>query len=223
LQERLGYSFSEPELLLAALTHRSWAHERGSEATYERLEFLGDAVLALLTAEWLFRRDEGATEGKLSRRKGFAVSEPVLARHAESLGLGGALLLGVGEERSGGRTKPSLLADVFEAVLGAIFVDGGLNPARQLLAPLLAHAVQSQERLPASDSKSRLQEWAQSVSGDLPEYRLIEEEGPDHQKRFTVECRVGDGWSGSGTGRSKKVAEQRAAASVLAAVGSIDG
>jgi ribonuclease-3 len=217
LEKRLGHRFRRPDLLAAALTHRSWAHEQGSGEHYERLEFLGDAVLGLVAAEWLFARHPELPEGELSKRKGHLVSRPVLARHAQELGLGEELRLGVGEERSGGRRKASLLADVWEAVLGAVYLDGGLEAAEKLVHPVLEDASMRRSGA-AADAKTRLQELLQARGMPLPAYDLLETAGPDHAKRFTVECRVGGEAYGRGDGRSKKIAEQAAAASALEAL-----
>jgi ribonuclease-3 len=215
LERALGYKFRNPELLTLALTHRSYANENGLPDHNERLEFLGDAVLGTVAAEWLFRRHPEMPEGDLSKRKSYLVSAPVLAGLADDLGIGKSLLLGVGEERSGGREKPSLLADSAEAVLGAIYMDGGLAPVRELVSRLLAQVVEERPRIHETDTKTRLQEALQARGWSLPEYRLVAEMGPDHEKRFVVECRVCDRAAGRGEGRSKKVAEQRAAAEAL--------
>ena len=212
LEKRLGYRFREPSLLETALTHRSYAHEKDTGANYERLEFLGDSVLGLVAGEWLFHRHPDLPEGELSKRKAHLVSRPVLARHASSLGLGEEIRLGVGEERSGGRTKASLLADVWEAILGAVYLDGGLEPAARLVLPLLEDGT---ERRGPYDAKTHLQEVLQGQGRNLPEYVLAEETGPDHAKRFTVECRIRGEVAGVGEGRSKKKAEQAAASAAL--------
>lgn len=215
LERALGYGFRDPDLLTLALTHRSYANEQGLPDHNERLEFLGDAVLGTIAAEWLFRVHPELPEGDLSKRKSHLVSAPVLAGLAEELGIGRALRLGVGEERSGGRRKLSLLADSAEAVLGAMFLDGGLEPVRKLVTRLLAQVVEERPRLHETDSKTRLQEELQGRGLPLPEYHLVAEMGPDHEKRFVVECHVCDRAAGRGEGRSKKIAEQRAAAEAL--------
>lgn len=140
LRERLGHEFADPSLLEAALTHRSYANEKNLDVNYERLEFLGDAVLTLVSADWLYREQPDSSEGELSQIKGYLVSEAVLARVAADLDLGALIQLGVGEERSGGRAKPSLLADALESVIGALYVDGGLEVARKFIEGLLAEA-----------------------------------------------------------------------------------
>ena len=219
LQQRLGYRFARPELLDRALTHRSYANELGLEENYERLEFLGDAVLGLATAERLFDERPRRREGELTRSKGHLVSARVLARLAESLELGAVLRLGAGEERSGGRAKGSLLADALEAVLGAVFRDGGYDATCRVVAGLLDRAPAPAGGIEARDAKTRLQELAQARGESRPTYHEVDASGPDHQKRFTVECRLDDAVLGVGEGRTKKQAEQRAARAALARLG----
>lgn len=217
LESRLGHRFKRPDLLIRALTHRSYANEQGQDEHYERLEFLGDAVLGLVTAQWLFDRHPELPEGELSKRKAQLVSRTTLARFAESLGLGEWLRVGVGEERSGGRAKPSLLADSLEAVFGAIYLDGGLEPAARAIQVMLGEHQPESFRRPsfAADAKTQLQELVQAWGGELPSYRLTGATGPDHDKTFVVECWLGDEAAGRGEGPSKKIAEQRAAAQAL--------
>lgn len=215
IEERLGYRFRRPELLAEALTHRSHANEKGLAAHYERLEFLGDAVLGMLTAEWLFEHHPDLPEGQLSKRKSALVSERNLAPRAVDLGLGAELRLGVGEERSGGRDKPSLLADAVEALLGALWLDGGLEPTRRFVHQLLVSSAQTSDSGPSllhGDVKTELQELVQGWGWERPAYRVVGETGPDHEKRFTVECRVRGELVGRGTGKSKKTAQKKAAA-----------
>lgn len=213
-EERLGYRFRRQELLETALTHRSHANEKGHDRHYERLEFLGDAVLGVVAAEWLYATFPDLPEGDLSKLKSQLVSTRTLADRARLLGLGGELRLGVGEDRSGGRKKASLLADSLEAVLGAVWLDGGPEAARALVRDLL-EATMEGRKLATADTKTRLQELVQARGWELPEYRVVQEDGPDHRKRFTVECLVEDEVRGRGDGRSKKAAEQAAAAAVL--------
>jgi len=219
LQDRLGYEFLDPDLLTMALTHRSWANEQGLEDHYERAEFLGDAVLDLLVAHWLYGQHPGMAEGELSKLKSYVVSEPVLAQWGRDLKLGLVMKLGIGEDRSGGRGKPSLLADGVEAVLGAIFLDGGLEAARQVTYSWLASGpVGAVDDVLVTDAKTTLQELVQSQGAELPVYRHVSQEGPDHDKQFFVECWLGDERTSSGTGASKKQAEQCAARAALAAL-----
>lgn len=219
LEQRLGYRFQDSGLLERALIHRSFANEQGLAESYERLEFLGDAVLGMMTAEWLFERYPGRPEGELSRLKSALVSEGTLAAFSDRLELGEELHLGVGEERTGGRRKASLLADALEAILGALWLDGGAGAARPLVRRLLAAAMEEQERLAEADKKTRLQELLQARGWERPVYEVVAEEGPDHQKRFAVACRVQGEVVGRGKGRTKKLAEQRAAARALERLG----
>lgn len=218
LEKRLGHRFKRLDLLDLALTHRSWANEKGEPEHYERLEFLGDAVLGVVTAEWLYLRHPELPEGELSKLKAQLVSRTALAHHAQArLGLGESLKLGVGEERSGGRTKASLLADSMEALFGAVFLDGGLDAAKGVILRMLEEQgePQGQRQLLASDAKTRLQETLQALGEELPDYRLAGTTGPDHSKVFTVEAWVSGEPLGRGEGPSKKVAEQKAAADAL--------
>ncbi len=215
IEARLGHEFGDRGLLEAALTHRSHANETGGTVHYERLEFLGDAVLGLVAADWLFRRQPNEAEGELSRLKSAAVSAPALAREAERLGLGAWLRLGIGEERSGGRTKASLLADSLEAVFGALYLDGGLPAARRVIEHYLERGW-SAEPGATLDAKTTLQELAQGRGWELPVYLVTGETGPDHDRRFEVEVRVGGEIVERGAGRTKKEAQQQAAAAALA-------
>jgi ribonuclease-3 len=218
-ERRLGHRFRRPDLLELALTHRSYANERGGDEHYERLEYLGDAVLGMVTAEWLYRSQPELPEGELSRLKAQLVSRGALARHAEAIDLGAALRLGVGEERSGGRTKPSLLADSLEAVFGAVYLDAGLPAAARvihlMLAPML-EAGEGRSQLLGADAKTRLQEIAQARGWELPQYRHTGATGPDHSRLYRVECWLAGRPAGAGEGSTKKLAEQRAAADALA-------
>jgi ribonuclease-3 len=218
LEKKLGHRFKRPDLLELALTHRSWANEQGIPEHYERLEFLGDAVLGLITAEWLYQNHPELPEGELSKRKAQLVSRPALAHHAEAIELGPLLRIGVGEDRSGGRTKASLLADSMEAIFGAVYLDGGMEAARQVILVMLKEAAGEPVQLLSADAKTQLQELTQALGWDLPEYRLAAATGPDHSKVFTVECWVGGEIAGRGEGPSKKVAEQKAAAEALVAI-----
>ena len=217
-EKRLGHRFRHHDLLERALTHRSHANERGRDEHYERLEYLGDAVLGLVTAEWLYRNHPELPEGELSRLKAQLVSRGALARHAAAIELGDSLRLGVGEERSGGRAKPSLLADSLEAVFGAVYLDAGLPAAAKvihlMLTPLL-EAGEGRSQLLGADAKTRLQEIAQARGWELPEYRHTGATGPDHSRLYRVECWVDGRQVGTGEGSSKKLAEQRAAADGL--------
>lgn len=215
LEKRLGYRFKRPDLLELALTHRSYANEQGVPEHYERLEFLGDAVLGLVAAEWLYTEHPELPEGELSKLKAQLVSRNTLAKHAEEMELGPELRIGVGEDRSGGRTKASLLADSMEAIFGAIYLDGGLEAARPAILAMMEGAGTERTRQRVTDAKTQLQEVAQALGWDLPEYRLAGSSGPDHNKVFTVECWLDGALAGQGEGPSKKMAEQHAAADAL--------
>ncbi len=213
LEERLGHRWSDRSLLERAVTHRSAAHELGA-ADNERLEFLGDSVLGLVAAAWLLERFPDFPEGRLARRKSFLVSQQSLVGWAEELGLAAVLRLGVGEERSGGRHKPALLADTFEALLGALYLDAGLSTVERLLRPLLDAQLERRPQLAHQDVKTLLQELVQGRGESLPEYRVVAEEGPSHDRRFRVSARCG-GFEAIGEGRSKKAAERAAALRLL--------
>lgn len=228
LENRLGYRFRDPGLLVLALTHRSFVHDEGDgseRGDYERLEFLGDAVLGFVVAERLWRQDPGASEGVLTRRKQVVVRSSTLSRVSRELGLGDALRLGRGEELTGGREKRSLLADVFEAVLGAVFVDGGIRAARAFvrrhLGPGLDEAGGADQV--SEDYKTRLQERIQSRLHVTPEYRIVSRSGPDHARSFRVEVFLGNQTLGWGEGTSRKRAEQRAARMALERIGGEEG
>ena len=209
LEDRLGYSFRGQDLLLRALTHSSYANEA--------VEFLGDAVLSFLMAEILFRRSPEGEEGAMSRTKAHLVSDANLARLGESLGLGVHLRLGVGEEKSGGRGKASLLAGAMEALIGATFLDGGTRAARSLVRRLLLPQLDREARTtPPLDPKTVLQELLQGTGRPAPRYDVVDESGPDHRKRFRVRAVIAGGPPGEGEGTTKKAAEQAAARQALA-------
>ena len=211
LQSRLGISFVDERLLARALVHRSYAFENGGLIPNERLEFLGDAVLALVVTDEIFHLQSEAAEGRLAKIRAAAVKTGSLARIGRDLGLGDFVLLGKGEAASGGAAKESILADTLEAVIGAYYLDRGFHAAYDLVQSLfgerLAHLVGSGAAL---DYKTSLQELSASRHGSLPVYD-VSDVGPDHEKTFTATVRVDGEAVGSGEGRSKKQAEQRAA------------
>ena len=228
LQITLGYQFLKPALLDRALTHSSAIPElrtaRGEEISFtgsavqdnERLEFLGDAVLELLTSEYLLTNFPDWSEGQLSKSRARIVNAHSLEIAARGLGLGEHLRLGRGEEKTGGRDKPALLADAFEAVVAAIYLDGGLDPVRGLLKrTVFLQALEDGDRIADSDRKSALQEFLQGRGGHPAEYRLAGETGPDHQKTFLVEVWIRGECMASAEGSTKKEAEQKAARSAL--------
>src|SRR5262245_40105673 len=215
IEKRIGHRFRDRGLLEHALTHKSRAAEDASGGVFdnESLEFLGDAVLGLVVAEALFRKFPGYTEGQKSKIKAAVVSTQSLARHAEQLRLGEHLILGRGEEKTGGRFKQALLADTYEALIAAIYLDGGLEPAAAFLERELTDAIESGsvQTVVGEDYKSALQERLQALGRALPEYRLAGEAGPDHRKLFSIDVVVEGDVLGSATGRAKKEAEQEAA------------
>jgi ribonuclease III len=227
LEERLGYQFLKPELLQRALTHSSAIPElRASHAgvaseplaqNNEQLEFLGDAVLDMLASEYLLAMFPGWSEGQLSKSRARLVNAHSLELAARRLRLGEYLRLGRGEEKTGGRDKPALLADAFEAVLAAIYLDAGLEAAREVLRrTVFEQAVEERgERMAESDRKSALQEFLQGRGQPPAEYRVASETGPDHQKMFLIEVWIGGECLASAEGSTKKEAEQRAARSAL--------
>jgi len=215
LEASLGYRFVRPEHLAVALTHRS----TGDGTHNETLEFLGDAVLSLAVSDLLMRRFPTATEGDLSKRRASLVNAEELAQKARAMDLGRWLSVGKGEERSGGRAKEKILAAAYEAVLGAVYLDAGWEPARQVVESHFApHMTREAEAPGHRDYKTRLQELTQRVQREMPAYTLVEERGPDHEKEFVVELAVGGRVLGRGVGRSKKLAEQAAAMEALAAL-----
>jgi len=215
LEAHLGHRFGDRALLERALTHRSAA---GPAASNERLEFLGDAVLGLLAAELLYRRFPQAAEGELSRRRAWLVRERTLAEIARELELGGLLRLGPGELRSGGFRRDSILADALEALLGAVYLDGGLEAARAAVERLLGgHLARQPEPSALKDPKTRLQEWLQARRRPLPTYRVVGVAGAEHARRYTVACEVeGLDEPTVGEGSSRRRAEQAAAERALA-------
>ncbi len=219
MMERIGYTFREPMLLENALTHSSYANEgnRGLKSN-ERLEFLGDSVLGFITAGYLFRHGSGQ-EGELTRLRASLVCEKALCAYARKLGLGDSLLLGRGELRGGGADRPSILADAFEAVIAAIYLDGGLTAAEAFILPYIKEELSQQRRPQFKDYKTALQEIVQQNPEEQLTYRLVGESGPDHNKQFTVEVHLNSNVIGTGRGRSKKEAEQQAAREALKLMG----
>lgn len=225
LERRIGWRFQQQGLLTEALTHRSYAFESPDErlAPNERLEFLGDAILGFLCAEYLFRAFPTLSEGELTDARAALVKAPTLAAFARSLDLGNYLRMGRGERRSGGHQRDPLLAAAFEALLGALYLDGALEVARKFVLPLLeqeARRVIGAGRL--KDDKSLLQELAQAHLGVTPGYRIVAEEGPSHRRLYTVEVLLGSQVAGQGQGHNKQSAEQQAARVALEVSGWLD-
>lgn len=233
LQERIGYRFGDVRYLERATTHSSYSNETGARNHHllcnERLEFLGDSVLSLVVSNYLYTHFSEYPEGTLTRIRSAVVCEAALASFAEKIGLGEFLLLGRGEAQNGGAEKPAILADAFEALLAAIYLDAGAEDGMQSVARFLLPLVKSAiDALPEMgdvriDSKSRLQEFIQQdrEQKEVLEYRLTGESGPDHNKTFTVDLYLGANCIGSGKGHSKKAAEQAAAKAALSLFGLI--
>lgn len=218
LELLLEYRFRDHTLLAQALTHPSYLHEAGGSGggDYQRLEFLGDAILGLLLAEMLYTRYPDWDEGALSQLRSRLAGQDVLADQAKSLGVGAFVQLGRGEEQTAGREKDSILADVLEALIASLYQDGGLEAARALVVRLFEDVVAAPESLVLGrDSKSELQEYLSSHDYPAPDYQLIEESGPPHNRLFRFLVLVGDRVVGDGQGKSKKIAQQAAAAKAL--------
>ena len=218
LEKKLGYTFRDPSLLRAALYHSSYANEHRAAGirSNERLEFLGDAVLGFVTAEYLYAKHPDLPEGDLTRRRAALVCEESLHEVAQALDLGSCLQLGRGEEQGGGRHRPSILADAAESVFAAVYLDGGMDAARDLIYRVLLdkeREEQVEER--RRDYKTELQELVQRKSGSTLNYRMVGSDGPDHAKVFEAAALLNGEEFSTGTGRSKKEAEQSAACAAL--------
>ena len=217
LDEKLGYRFRDRELLRTALTHSSYANERHADQTqsYERLEFLGDSILGLVTAEFLYAHEPALPEGQMTRLRAELVCEASLHKTALALSLGDYMRLGKGEEHTGGRTRPSILADMVEAIIAAIYLDSGMREARRFILEEILRDAKISDNHRSADYKTRLQELVQRRNDRHISYVLSGESGPDHDKRFTFEVRINGETVGTGSGRTKKEAEQMAACRAL--------
>lgn len=215
LESKIGYSFKDEQLLRQALTHSSFANEQkiNRSADYERLEFLGDAVLELVTSEFLFHNNLMMKEGELTKFRASIVCEPALAYCAREFALEEFILLGKGEEMTGGRTKDSIISDVMEAIIGAIYLDSGMEKAASYIHKFILSDLEHKKLF--YDAKTSLQELVQQDNKGTLNYVLISENGPDHDKVFVVEARIDNEKIGRGTGRTKKAAEQQAAYEAL--------
>lgn len=217
LQKNIGYTFKNQELLKRALTHSSYANERqNSQLCNERLEFLGDSVLGFVSAEYYFKLYSTRQEGDLTKMRAAAVCEKSLAGFAREISLGNHLFLGKGEENTGGRERDSILADAFEALIAAIYLDSGMESAKQFILRFLKETAGAPS---FKDYKTILQEIIQKNPEEHLEYVLTDEKGPDHDKHFFVEVHLNSNVIGTGEGRSKKVAEQEAAREALELMG----
>jgi ribonuclease-3 len=211
LEGKIGYQFTNKKLLSLALTHSSYANEKRlkKQENNERLEFLGDAVLELVSSEFIFTKQKKMPEGEMTKLRASLVCEPSLAFCARELSLGKHLLLGKGEDATGGRERDSILSDALEAIIGAIYLDGGFTNAKEFIVRFILADMDKKKLF--FDSKTILQEMIQSYSKETLSYELLFEEGPDHNKQFTVEARLGEQVLSQGTGKTKKAAEQQAA------------
>jgi ribonuclease-3 len=226
LKERLGIDWNDQELLVQAVTHGSYTYEnrQAGREDNQRLEFLGDAVLELAISDFFYRKYRHFSEGELTKLRAAVVCEPSLARVARGLGIGSCLLMGRGEERSGGRDRPSILADSFEALLGAVYLDQGVERASKFAVEQLLPVVEDVlDGRADRDYKTELQEMVQQQSSEQVQYIILKEEGPDHDKLFTAGVVFRNRVVGRGRGRSKKEAEQRAAREALANSGQFIG
>ncbi len=214
-QTIIGYQFQKPGLLRQALIHSSYANEKHMKkhSDNERLEFLGDAVLEVVSSEFLYSSYPELSEGDLTKLRASLVCEPTLAGCTPQLRLGEFISLGRGEELTGGRKRKSILSDALEAVIGAIYLDGGFTNAKEFILKFILTDIEHKKLF--YDSKTILQEFVQGNYDELLNYRLLEESGPDHNKSFTVEVRIGDKPIGTGSGHTKKAAEQEAAYQAL--------
>jgi len=220
----LSNLFTNKNLFDLALTHRSWVNEhKGKRTSNERLEFLGDAVLEFIVSRELYKTFPDKEEGYLTALRSNLVNTNFLAEIAENLNLGDMIYLSKGEEETGGRTNLSLLADTVEAIIGALFIDQGLSASEEFINKNLLIDLEKRAKLPLKDAKSLLQEYVQSRSLPTPKYKVIKEEGPDHNKKFKIEVIVNEKSWGTGLGKSKAIAEQEAAKSTLDMIQSAHG
>lgn len=210
----LGYTFGDPDLLRTALTHPSYAAEHEAADTYDRMEFLGDAVLGFVVSDRVYAGFPAEPEGKLTRRKHFVVAGDALAEAADTLGLAEFVLLGAGANAAGERQRASVLENTMEALIGALYLDGGLDVARAFIVRVLADRLAAED-VPDVDPKSALQQWTQSHEGCLPEYSIVQVKGPVHARTFTAEVAVRGRVLGEGSGPSKQSAEKAAATVAL--------
>jgi ribonuclease-3 len=220
-EELIGHTFSDPSLLVTALTHPSYASEHVDTDTYDRLEFLGDAVLGFVVADYVFAEYPKSPEGVLTRRKHHAVSGEALAQAAESLGIADLVLLGAGAHAAGERQRSSVLENTMEAVIAALYLDAGLENAAAFVRRVLAHRLEGEAAIDP-DVKGALQEWSQATARSLPVYRIVAAEGPAHQRTFTAEVKVGGTLLGTGDGPTKQAAEKAAATAALRVVKTSD-
>lgn len=211
LEKRIGYQFKDRKLLKQAVTHSSYANEQkiNKSSDYERLEFLGDAVLELVSSDFIFKENVNMSEGQMTKLRSSIVCEPALAYCARQIGLDQYILLGKGEESTGGRKRDSIISDVMEATIGALYLDGGMEQAKMYIHRFILSDLENKQLF--YDAKTVLQEMVQQEGKSTIKYDLVKEEGPEHDKTFTVHVVINDQEAGEGVGHSKKAAEQQAA------------
>lgn len=221
LQNKIGYQFKNPALLNEALTHSSYANEHKSQHIKynERLEFLGDSVLSIVVSDYIYKNCPELPEGELTKLRASLVCEKSLYEFAKKIDLGKHLILSKGERHNGGADRPSILSDAFEALIAAIYIDGGLAPASKHILNFVIPAIKNSKKKKINDYKTTLQEIIQKNPGEKLEYVLVKESGPDHNKHFVVEVHLNSNVIGKGGGRSKKEAEQQAAREALELMG----
>ena len=220
LEAAIGYTFKDPELLTEALTHSSYAHEQHKNMKYnERLEFLGDAVLSIVVSDYIYKHCPNLPEGELTKLRASLVCEKSLFDFAKVIDLGSYLRLSNGERRNGGASRPSIVSDAFEALIAAIYLDGGMEPARDHILRFVVPEIENHRNNSFKDYKTALQEIIQKNPGERLEYILVGSTGPDHNKHFKVEVCLNSNVIGRGGGRSKKEAEQQAAREALELMG----
>lgn len=220
-QEKIGYNFKNVKLLEEALTHSSYANEHKAEHIKynERLEFLGDAVLSIVVSDYIFKNCPDLPEGELTKLRASLVCEKSLFEFAKNIQLGKYLILSKGERHNGGADRPSILSDAFEALIAAIYIDGGIEPVSKHILNFIIPAIKNSRKKNVNDYKTALQEIIQKNPGELLEYVLVAESGPDHNKHFVVEVHLNSNVIGKGGGKSKKEAEQQAARQALELMG----
>lgn len=219
LEGKIHYIFKNKNYAETALTHSSYANETKRGQCNERMEFLGDAVLSIIVSDYLFKTYNKKAEGDLSKLRASIVCEKALCTYAESIDLGGCLLLGKGEKSSGGNKRPSILADAFEAVIAAIYLDSGIEQASEFVMPFIVREIERPAVNHFKDYKTVLQEIVQQSGGERLEYVLVDERGPDHDKHFVFEVHLNSNVIGRGGGKSKREAEQQAAHEALTLMG----
>ncbi|MDD5795614.1 MAG: ribonuclease III [Oscillospiraceae bacterium] len=221
LQKSINYQFEDKNLLQEALTHSSYANEQKSKniKCNERLEFLGDSVLSIVVSEYIYRKCPDFPEGDLTKLRASLVCEESLYKFAKMINLGSYLILSKGEQHNKGAQRPSILSDAFEAVIAAIYLDGGKKPAEDFILSFVIPEIKNYKKHPAKDYKTTLQEIIQKNPGEMLEYVLVGESGPDHNKHFVVEVHLNSNVIGKGGGKSKKQAEQQAAREALELMG----